>query len=213
MKVPVYNSDGEVAKQMDVSQDIFNVPLNKPVIHQALVRQQANLRQGTASTKSRGEVSGSNRKLFRQKHTGYARAGSRKSPIRRGGGLAFGPKPRTYQQLMPKKMRQLALKSVLSTKLKDDELKVLEQIDLQMPKTKEMVQILRSLNIQSSVLIVLDKPDSNIIKSCRNLSRVKTILAELLNVVDLLSYRMVLMTEAAVQKVELVWQGNANSSN
>lgn len=213
MKVPVYNSEGEVAKQIDVSQDIFNVPLNKPVIHQALVRQQANLRQGTASTKSRSEVSGSNRKLFRQKHTGYARAGSRKSPIRRGGGLAFGPKPRTYQQLMPKKMRQLALKSVLSTKLKDEELKVLEQIDLQMPKTKEMVQILRSLDIQSSVLIVLDKPDSNVIKSCRNLSRVKTILAELLNVVDLLSYRMVLLTEAAVQKIELVWQGNVNSSN
>jgi large subunit ribosomal protein L4 len=213
VKVPVYNSEGEVAKQIDVSQDIFNVPLNKSVIHQALVRQQANLRQGTASTKSRSEVSGSNRKLFRQKHTGYARAGSRKSPIRRGGGLAFGPKPRTYQQLMPKKMRQLALKSVLSTKLKDEELKVLEQINLQLPKTKEMVQILHSLNIQSSVLVVLDKPDSSVIKSCRNLSRVKTILAELLNVVDLLSYRMVLMTEAAVQKIELVWQGNVNSSN
>ncbi len=213
MKVPVYNSEGEVTKQIDVSQDIFNLPLNKPVVHQALVRQQANLRQGTASTKSRGEVSGSNRKLFRQKHTGHARAGSRKSPIRRGGGLTFGPKPRTYQQIMPKKMRQLALKSVLSTKLKDEELKVLEQIDIQVPRTKEMVQILRSLNIQSSVLIVLDQPDSNVIKSCRNLSRVKTILAKLLNIVDLLSYRMVLMTEAAVRQIELVWQGNVDSSN
>lgn len=211
MQVPVYNSGGEVVKQIDISEDIFALPLNSSVVHQALVRQQANLRQGTASSKSRSEVSGSTRKLFRQKHTGYARAGSRKSPIRRGGGLAFGPKPRSYQQMMPRKMRQLALKSALSTKAKDEELKILEQINLKIPRTKEIVQILHSLNIQSSVLIVLDKPDSNVIKSCRNLSQVKTILANLINVVDLISYKMILMTEAAVRQIELLWKDKVNS--
>lgn len=211
MQVPVYNSGGEVVKQIDISEDIFALPLNRAVVHQALVRQQANLRQGTASSKSRSEVSGSTRKLFRQKHTGYARAGSRKSPIRRGGGLAFGPKPRSYQQMMPRKMRQLALKSVLSTKAKDEELKILEQINLKIPRTKDIVQILYSLNIQSSVLIVLDKPDSNVIKSCRNLSQVKTILANLINVVDLISYKMILMTEAAVRQIELLWKDKVNS--
>lgn len=211
MQVPVYNSGGEVVKQIDISEDIFALPLNRAVVHQALVRQQANLRQGTASSKSRSEVSGSTRKLFRQKHTGYARAGSRKSPIRRGGGLAFGPKPRSYQQMMPRKMRQLALKSVLSTKAKDEELKILEQINLKIPRTKDIVQILYSLNIQSSVLIVLDKPDSNVIKSCRNLSQVKTILANLINVVDLISYNMILMTEAAVRQIELLWKDKVNS--
>jgi large subunit ribosomal protein L4 len=211
VQVPVYNSGGEVVKQIDISEDIFALPLNSSVVHQALVRQQANLRQGTASSKSRSEVSGSTRKLFRQKHTGYARAGSRKSPIRRGGGLAFGPKPRSYQQMMPRKMRQLALKSALSTKAKDEELKILEQINLKIPRTKEIVQILHSLNIQSSVLIVLDKPDSNVIKSCRNLSQVKTILANLINVVDLISHNMILMTEAAVRQIELLWKDKVNS--
>ena len=108
MRVPVYSLTGEVIKQIEISDEVFAVPFNEAVVHQAMVRQQANARQGTASTKTRSEVSGSSRKLFRQKGTGFARAGSRRSPLRRGGGITFGPKPRSYEQALPKKMRQLA---------------------------------------------------------------------------------------------------------
>ncbi len=124
MRVPVYNLAGEVVKHIKVSDHVFAAPFNQAVVHQAMVRQQANARQGTASTKTRSEVSGSTRKLYRQKHTGSARAGSRRSPLRRGGGIAFGPKPRSYRQAMPKRMRQLALRCVLSAKAGDKELMV-----------------------------------------------------------------------------------------
>ena len=116
MQVSVYNKNGEVVRQIDVADNVFDVPLNEALVHQALVRQQANARQGTASTKTRGEVAGSKQKMYRQKHTGRARAGSVRSPLRRGGGITFGPKPRDYRQAMPKKMRQLAIKCVLSAK-------------------------------------------------------------------------------------------------
>ena len=205
MKVPVYNLTGEVVKEIEISDSIFGVPFNEAVVHQAMVRQLANARQGTASTKTRGEVAGSSRKLFRQKHTGMARAGSRKSPLRRGGGITFGPKPRSYRQDMPKKMRQLALKCVLSAKAGDVELKVIEQLDFAEPKTSEMVGILSALGVNTSTLIVTGGADTNVIKSARNIPGIKTLPASLLNVVDLLSYRLLLMTEAAVRKAEELW--------
>ena len=164
MKVPVYNLAGEVVEHIEISDEVFAVPFNQAVVHQALVRQQANARQGTASTKTRGEVTGSGRKLYRQKHTGRARAGSIKSPLRRGGGIIFGPKPRSYRQAMPKKMRQLALRCVLSAKARDGELVVLEQLKLPEPKTKEMVRILAALRVDSPALIVTDEPEENVIK-------------------------------------------------
>ncbi len=205
MQVPVYSLAGEVVKHIEISDEVFGVPFNESVVHQAMVRQRANARQGTASTKTRGEVSGSTAKLFRQKHTGMARAGSKRSPLRRGGGITFGPKPRSYRQAMPKKMRQLALKCVLSAKAGDGELKILEQLKLEKPMTKEMVQILTALGVDSSALIVISEPEDNIVKSARNLPKIKTLPANLLNVVDILSYKMLLMTEAAVHKAEQLW--------
>ncbi|MFC2002377.1 50S ribosomal protein L4 [Chloroflexota bacterium] len=205
MQVPVYNLTGEVVKQIEISGKVFGVPFNQALVHQAMVRQQANARQGTASTKTRSEVAGSKRKLFRQKHTGMARAGSRSSPLRRGGGIVFGPKPRSYRQAMPKKMRQLALRCVLSAKAGDGELKVLEQLNFEEPKTKEMLRVLTALAVDSSALIVTDELEKNVVKSARNLVGIKTLPASVLNVVDLLSHRMLLMTEAAVRKAEQLW--------
>jgi len=216
VQVPVYNLDGEVATHIEISDDVFGVSFNEAVVHQAMVRQRANARQGTADTKTRSEVSGSSRKLYRQKHTGLARAGSRRSPLRRGGGIVFGPHPRSYRQAMPKKMRQLALRCVLSAKARDEELMVLQELKLDKPRTKEMVQILTALGVDSSALIVTGEPEDNVVKSGRNLVGIKTLPASLLNVVDILSYKMLLMTVAAVRRAEQLWgqrlpQGEVNA--
>ena len=208
MEVPVYSLSGEVVKHIEISDGVFAVPFNQAVVHQAVIRQRANARQGTASTKTRSEVAGGGRKLFRQKHTGLARAGSRRSPLRRGGGIIFGPKPRSYRQDMPKKMRQLALRCVLSAKARDEELMVLEELKFDQPKTKQMAGILAALGVDSSALIVTDEPEENVVKSSRNLAGIKTIPANILNVVDILSYKMLLMTEAAVRKAEQLWGGS-----
>ena len=208
MQVPVYSLSGEVVKRIKISDGVFAVPFNEAVVHQAVVRQRANERQGTASTKTRGEVAGSGKKLYRQKHTGMARAGDRRSPTRRGGGIIFGPRPRSYHQEMPKKMRQLALRCALSAKARDKELMVLEKLELDQPRTREMEAILAALGIDSSALIVIGEPQENITLSARNLAGVKTLPANILNVVDILSYKKLLMTVAAVRKVEELWGGN-----
>ena len=204
MRIPVYSLTGEVVEHIEISDQVFAVPFNEAVVHQAMVRQRANARQGTASTKTRSEVSGSNRKLFRQKGTGSARAGNRRSPLRRGGGIIFGPKPRDYRQAMPKKMRQLALRCALSAKARDEELKVIAELKLE-PKTKQMVQILTDLQVDSSALIITPEAEENVIKSARNLKEIKTMPANLLNVLDILSYKMLLMTVSAVRKAEQIW--------
>ncbi len=204
MRVPVYSLTGEVVEHIEISDQVFAVPFNEAVVHQAMVRQRANARQGTASTKTRSEVSGSSRKLFRQKGTGYARAGSRRSPLRRGGGITFGPKPRDYRQAMPKKMRQLALRCALSAKARDEELKVIAELKLE-PKTKQMAQILADLGVASSALVITPEPEENVIKSARNLKEIKTMPANLLNVLDILSHKMLLMTVSAVRKAEQIW--------
>ncbi len=214
MQVPVYNLAGEVVKNIEISDRVFAVPFNEAVVHQTMVRQQANARQGTASTKSRDEVAGSTKKLYRQKHTGRARSGDVRSPLRRGGGIAFGPKPRSYRQAMPKSMRLLALRCVLSAKTGDGELKVLETLAFEEPKTKKMAQALAALGVDYSALIVTAEPEDNVIKSARNLPGVKTTPANLLNVSDLLGYRVLLMTEAAVHKAEQLWgDGLAQEGN
>ena len=205
LEVPVYNLAGEVVKHIEISDRVFAVPLNQAVVHQALVRQRANARQGTASTKTRSEVSGSTKKLFRQKHTGMARAGSIRSPLRRGGGITFGPKPRSYRQAMPKKMRRLALTCVLSAKARDGELRVLEQLVIEQPRTKEIAQSLAALGVGSSALIATAESEENITQSTRNMAQIKAIPASLLNVVDLLSHKNLLMTEAAVRRAERLW--------
>lgn len=205
MKVPVYNLNGEEVEKIEVSDQVFAVPLNEAVVHQVLVSQRANARQGTASTKTRGEVIGSTRKLFRQKGTGFARAGSAKSPLRRGGGVTFGPRPRSYNQAIPKKMRQLALRCVLSAKVRDEELIILEQLKLEQPRTKEIAGILAALGVNSSALIATAEPEENVVKSARNLPGIKTAPAGLLNVVDILSHKILLMTVPAVRKAEELW--------
>ena len=217
MEIPIYNINGEVTKNTEISDYVFAAPFNEAVVHQVLMAQQANARRGTASTKTRGEVAGSTKKLFRQKHTGMARAGSRQSPIRRGGGIAFGPKPRSYRQAIPKKMRRLALRCVLSAKARDGELQILEHLNLNEPKTKQMVRVLATLGVDSSTLIAIVEPEENVVKSARNLSGIKTIPANLLSVVDVLSYRRLLMTEDAVRTAERLWgerisQGESSAS-
>ena len=151
------------------------------------------------------KLAGSTRKLFRQKGTGNARAGSIKSPLRRGGGIIFGPHPRSYRQAIPRKMRRLALRCVLSAKAGGGELKVLEAWNFEEPKTKKMVEVLSALGVDSSALIVTPEPEENVIKSARNLPGIKTMPVNVLNVLDILSYKMLLMTEAAVRRAEKLW--------
>jgi large subunit ribosomal protein L4 len=213
VQIPVYSLSGKVVKNIEVSDSVFAVPFNEAVVHQAVIRQKANERQGTASTKTRGEVAGSTRKLYRQKHTGLARAGSKKSPTRRGGGVIFGPKPRNYRQEMPKKMRRLALRCALSAKARDKELTILDKLELGQPKTKEMVTILAALGVDSPALIVTGKAEENVTKSSRNLAWVKTMPANILNVVDILTYKRLLMTEAAVRRAEELWGPQKSESS
>jgi large subunit ribosomal protein L4 len=208
VQIPVYDLTGKIVKHIEVNDRVFAVSFNQAVVHQAVVRQRANLRQGTASTKTRGKIAGSGRKLFRQKHTGFARAGNKKSPLRRGGGVVFGPHPRDYRQSMPRKMRQLAIRCVLSSKAGEGELRILEQLKFKQPKTREIVKILMALEVDSSTLLTTSKPDENIIKSTCNLKEIKTITANTLNVVDILSHKMLVMTEDAVREVERLWGGN-----
>jgi len=205
MQTQVFNLAGEVVGNIEISDTVFAVPFNQGVVHQAVLRQQANARQGTASTKTRGTVSGSTRKLYRQKGTGNARAGSRKSPTRKGGGIVFGPHPRDYRQSMPKKMRQLALRCALSAKVNDGELKVLEALKLDEPKTKQMTGVLDALKIEHSALLVTSQPETNVILSARNIPGIKTLPANLLNVVDILSHKALIMEVAAVRKAEELW--------
>jgi len=205
LQVSVYNTEGKVIDQIELDEYVFGIPANEAVVHQALVRQRANSHLGTVGTKTRSEVTGSSRKLFRQKHTGFARAGSRRSPTRRGGGLAFGPHPRSYRQAMPKKMRRLALRCVLSAKVADGELKVIDSFGLEQPATKQMVGILKALDVDSSALLVTGEPDINVVKSARNIDKTKTLPASMLNVVDLLSHKVLLITVDAVHRVEAVW--------
>jgi large subunit ribosomal protein L4 len=210
VQVPVYNLSGEVIRQIEVSDLVFAVPFNEGVVHQVLVGLRANARQGTSSTKTRGNVHGSTRKLYRQKGTGYARAGSKKSPLRRGGGITFGPHPRSYRQEIPRKMRRLALKCVLSAKAGDGELKVLDEFNFTEPKTKKMAEALAALGVASSALIVTPEVEENVIKSARNLPRIKTMPAKVLNIVDILSHNTLLMTEAAVRVAEKLWGNGSN---
>ncbi len=205
MQVPVYSLNGEVVEQTELSQAVFDLPFNEAVVHQAMVRQLADGRQGTASTKTRGEVSGSTRKLYPQKHTGRARRGNIKSPLLRGGGVVFGPKPRAYRQSMPKKMRRLALKCLLSAKVREGNIRLVQELDFEGPKTKDMINVLSSLGIDSSTLILTAQSTPNVVKSAANLPEVKVLPSALINVSDLLSYKMLVATVPAIRNIEQIW--------
>jgi len=206
MQTSVYNILGEVVGTTELDDSIFNLPANESLVHQAMVMQLANKRQGTASVKSRGEVKGSRRKLYAQKHTGRARRGDVKSPLLRGGGVAFGPKPRDYRQSMPKKMRRLAIKSVLSSKVSEEAVKVVENLSFETPKTKELSRILAALNIQSSALIVVEESSNNVLKSALNLNNIKVLPFAQINVLELLSYTTVIVTVPALRNIEKLWR-------
>jgi large subunit ribosomal protein L4 len=209
VQVPVYNTAGEEIRKIKISDAVFGVPFNEAVVHQVMVGMQANFRQGTAATKTRGEVVGSTRKLYRQKGTGNARAGSKKSPTRRGGGVTFGPQPRDYRQSIPKKLRHLALRCVLSSKAGEGELKIIDAFNFEEPKTKQMLGVLDALNIDSSAVIVTQKPEENVILSARNIPEIMTMPANVLNIMDIMSHKTLLMTEAAVHTAEELWGNGA----
>jgi len=208
VNIPVYNMAGEVVRNIDISDAVFAQGANDALVHQALITQRANARQGTSDTKTRSEVAGSTKKLYAQKHTGRARAGSIKSGLRRGGGIIFGPHPRDLSVVMPKKMRRLAIRCVLSSKASEQGLLVLDSLTLGEPKTKEIVKLMTALNVTSAIL-ALPEVDDIIIKSARNLPKVKTMPARQLNVADMLAYDKLLITEAALRQIEELWGGVA----
>jgi large subunit ribosomal protein L4 len=202
MQVPVYNIQGEQVSETELRDDIFAVPINQALMHQALLRQLANARLGTHKTKSRGEVIGGGRKPWRQKGTGRARQGSIRAPHWRGGGTVFGPTPRSYRQKMPRKMRRQALRSALSVKVSESQVMVLDAFDMSEPKTTEVLGILQSLGVDSTALILLPQRDEIILRSVRNLPQVRTLVAQYLNVRDLLKYDYILVPLASLEVIE-----------
>ena len=194
---------------LEVSDYLFDVPMNSFVVHQAMVMHRANIRQGTSDTKTRAQVSGGGAKPRPQKHTGRARAGTIRAPQFRGGGVVFGPHPRSYRQRMPKKMRRLAIRCLLSEKVRENSLSVLQELEIPQAKTQEMKRLLDTLEISSSVLIVTHEVENSVVASARNLQRVKTMPASNLNVLDLLTYDRLIMTMQAIHKAESVWDGGA----
>ncbi len=190
---------------MQASDYIFAAPFHVPVMHQALLRQQANARLGTHQTKSRREVSGGGAKPWRQKGTGHARQGSRRAPQWRGGGTVFGPQPRSYRQRMPKRMRQLALRSALSVKARDQQIILVDEFGLEQPRTRDMLAILAQLPVGDSVLIALPKEDPVVERSARNIAGVKTLRVNYLNIHDLLTYDTLLMPVEALDVIHALW--------
>jgi large subunit ribosomal protein L4 len=205
VQLPVYDPGGNVVESIEVSDDLFGVPFHEPVVHQALVRQLANRRQGTVETRTRAEVAGSGRKLFSQKHTGRARRGSITSPLLRGGGITFGPHQRDYRQDMPKRMRRLALKSVISARCADGGLKVLRDIRMEQPRTKVLAEVLRALNVKGSVLLATGEVEANVVKAAHNLPGASVTPVAQLNVADIISHKNLVMTVEAVRKAESLW--------
>ena len=201
-KVSVYNLEGQTVGEMELSDAVFGAPVNEALLHQAVVMYMNNQRQGTASTKTRGEVRGGGRKPWRQKGLGRARHGSIRSPIWVGGGVVFGPKPREYRQSMPKKARRAALRSALSAKVRAGELIVLDDLQLGQPKTKEMANVLKRLSAERKPLIVLGERNRNVELSARNLPGAETAQAEDINVYQVLAHDRLVMTRAAVAKLE-----------
>ncbi len=207
----LYNTKGEQVGEVNLKEEIFGIPVHVPVLHENIVRQLAGCRRGTHDTKTRAEVRGGGRKPWRQKGTGRARHGSIRSPIWRGGGIVFGPHPRDYSYTLPRKVRRLALKSALSAKVSDGNLIVLDEIlpddgklthDLP-PKTREMVSILNNLKVEDALLITA-RPDDRVRKSVRNISGIKFLTVDRINVYDILAYEKLVITREALARVEEV---------
>jgi large subunit ribosomal protein L4 len=202
MKVDVKSISGKKVGKVDLSDDVFAIEPNSVVMHQALVRQQANARQGTHKTKTRGEVKGTSAKWYRQKGTGRARHGDRKANIFVGGGQVHKPRPRDYTKKMPRKMRRLALRSALSAKAASAEIVIVDELAFDDPKTVNMLEMLDALKLEGSAVILLPERNENVEKSARNLDDVKTLRADYLNIRDLLGHDYVIMTKDVVSVIE-----------
>ena len=207
MRLTVKNTQGEEVDTIEVDDRVFGIKPNRAVVHQALLAHLANRRAGTASTKTRGEVRGSTAKVRRQKGSGRARMGSIRAPNLEGGGVAFGPRPRSFVQRLPKRMRRLAIRSVLSDKAAEGRLQVLDRLALDKPRTKDVAEALANLEVSGSALIVIAEPERNVLLGARNLPETKVLPAAYLNVVDMLSHRALIMTVDAVRKAEALWGG------
>ena len=204
MKADVLNIKGEVVDAAELKDDIFGIEPNEAVVHQVVKAWLANQRQGTQSAKTRAEVSGGGKKPWRQKGTGRARVGSSRNPVWRHGGVAFAPKPRDYTQSVNKKMRRLAMKSVFSAKVKDNEFFIVDQLSLKKPKTKEMISVLNNLKLKKT-LVVLENNDRNVIKSVSNIPTAKCSTVGTLNTYEMLKYDSMLVTKAALEKIQEVY--------
>ena len=202
MQVQVYNMSGEEVSSVELPADIFEAKINRDLMHQALVRQMANKRLGTHKAKGRSEINKSTRKIYRQKGTGNARHGSRRAPIFVGGGVAHGPLPRKYTKRMPRKMRRAALRSALTVKANSGDIVVLDKISMDAPKTKEIVTTMNRLTAGNSTLLLLAGHDSNVELSARNAVDVKALLANYLNIRDLLGYDKVVLPLDALETLE-----------
>lgn len=205
-KVALYDANGAQVGEIDLNEDIFGIEPNKAVLYEFVKMQLANKRTGNASTKTRAEVRGGGKKPWRQKGTGRARVGSSRNPVWKGGGIVFGPRPRDYSYKLPRKVRRLALKSALSSKVKGNTLVVVDELLMNEPKTKDMVKILSSLNVnQNNTLVVTSNDDINVSKSARNIPGIKPIKADFINVYDVLKYDTLLITKDAVARIEEVF--------
>lgn len=202
MKVPVYNMAGQEVSSFELPASIFEAKINRDLMHQALVRQLANRRLGTHKAQTRSEVNRTTAKVYRQKGTGNARHGSRKAPIYVGGGKAHGPRPRSYEKAMPRKMRRAALCSALSVKASTGDIVLVDDIRMDVPKTKQMASLAKTLAGASSVLLVLPGRNETVEKSARNLPDVKALHANYLNIRDLLGYDKIMMPVAAIDAVK-----------
>lgn len=204
-KVALYDIKGSQIGDVELSEDVFGVEVNTHVMYEAVKNYLANQRQGTQSAKTRAEVRGGGRKPWRQKGTGRARQGSIRAPQWKGGGVVFAPKPRDYSYSIPKKVKRLALKSALSSKVLEQEIIVVDQLVLEQPKTKEMVKVLKNLNSNKKTLIVIPERDEDIIRAAANIPGVKTTYVNTINVYDILNCDSFLITKEAVNKVEEVY--------
>ena len=205
-KIDVYNVEGKKVSDVELKENVFGIVPNEEIVHSVLLNFLANQRQGTQSTKTRSEVSGGGRKPWRQKGTGRARQGSIRAPQWIGGGIALGPKPRSYKYRVNKKERRLAIKSVLSSKVLENQLTVVDKLTFDEIKTKNMVNALENLKVTGKTLVVLPEKDEKVQKSARNIENVKTTLVNTINVYDLLKYTNLVLTLDTVKKLEEVYE-------
>ncbi|MFJ7640634.1 50S ribosomal protein L4 [Peribacillus sp. NPDC097264] len=203
-KVTLFNQTGSQVGDIELNESIFGIEPNNHVLFEAIIMQRASLRQGTHKVKNRSEVAGGGRKPWKQKGTGRARQGSIRSPQWRGGGIVFGPTPRSYSYKLPKKVRRLAIKSALSAKALEENILVLESLTFEAPKTKEFVAVLKNLSVDTKTLIVTDGLDEKVALSARNIPGVTVVEAVGLNVLDVVSHNKLILTKSAVEKVEEV---------